>query len=174
MASLTPITLAILPEKKATTAKVEYRAVLASSWACALSCPAPPRPPSALNIPGQRKHTRATTSSCTIGEAYQSSRLPTLKPLYIHPVGRETGWPGATGSSTYGAGASFVTGTSAGTCFSSDMFGLCWLMSSLRGSVFIYIYRVRVGLGSSTTALPREAGSSTGATGRRVMQERVS
>jgi hypothetical protein len=61
--------------------------------------PPPPIPLRALNMPGQRKQTKATMPSCTLGEAYQGSVTgPILGDLYIHPAGRIT----PTGSSTMG------------------------------------------------------------------------
>lgn len=40
-------------------------------------------------MPGHKKHTKATKPSWTLGDAYQGVRQgPTLKDLYIHPLGR--------------------------------------------------------------------------------------
>lgn len=51
--------------------------------------PPPPNPLRALNMPGQRKQTKATMPSWMRGEAYQLvENLPILLDLYIHPAGR--------------------------------------------------------------------------------------
>lgn len=60
--------------------------------------PPPPRPLRALNMPGQRKQTKATMPSWMRGEAYQLvENLPMEPALYIHPAGRGTGSADATG-----------------------------------------------------------------------------
>ena len=51
--------------------------------------PPPPKPPSALNIPGHMKHTKATMRSCTLGDAYQGIVQPKIRRcLYFHPDGK--------------------------------------------------------------------------------------
>lgn len=82
----------MVPEKNPTTAKVEYRAVLEPSTALVFQLPPPPRPLTALNMPGQRKQTKATRTSWTCGLAYHGMEsFPILRLLYIHPVGRTSG-----------------------------------------------------------------------------------
>lgn len=63
--------------------------------------PPPPIPLRALNMPGQRKQTKATMPSWMRGEAYQLvENLPILLDLYIHPGGRGVG----SGSAEYAGG----------------------------------------------------------------------
>lgn len=83
--TFTPKRLQITPEKKAKKANAEYKATVALSLSFAPSWPAPPRPFSALYMPGQlppvrsslsmdskathRKKVIDTSSNCDIGDA---------------------------------------------------------------------------------------------------------
>lgn len=68
---MTPIVLVIEPAKNPTIAKQPYRAPLAASVRATLELiePPAPRPDKALNIPGQHKLTKPSSTICTIGVA---------------------------------------------------------------------------------------------------------
>lgn len=112
----------MVPAKKATTAKAEYRAVLALAAALMSVRPMPPMPPRALNMPGHRKQTMETMRSWVLGEAYQISLPKMRKPLYFHPSGR---WMGPASS---GEWASSTTGSPPLSMFFSDM--VAWVRKS--------------------------------------------
>lgn len=86
-----PSLLVKVPAKKPTTAKVEYRAVLARLLAVGSSWPPPPMPLRALNMPGHMKQTRETMTSWTGGEANHGRVKPaTVKRRYFHDLGRSS------------------------------------------------------------------------------------
>lgn len=58
-----------------------------SSARCGLAWPPPPRPLSALNMPGHMKHTNATIPSWNRGDAYQGVRQRP-PPRSVHPSWR--------------------------------------------------------------------------------------
>jgi len=83
-----PSLLVKVPAKKPTTAKVEYKAVLARLLAVGSSWPPPPMPFRALNMPGHMKQTKETMTSWTGGDANHGSLKPrTVKRLYFHEAG---------------------------------------------------------------------------------------
>jgi hypothetical protein len=107
-----PSLLVKVPAKKPTTAKVEYKAVLARLLAVGSSWPPPPMPFRALNMPGHMKQTNETMTSWTGGEANHGSLKPAMvKRLYFHEAGSsfvlESDNEYSAGELTWCAGGSF-------------------------------------------------------------------